>query len=76
MPSRSFPETATAQDLIAYVQDVQKAGGLGVFMFHGVGGDYLTVSSEAHQGLLRYLKAHEAEIWVAPFGEVMKRAGP
>lgn len=76
VPSRSFPETATAQDLIAYVQDVQKAGGLGVFMFHGVGGDYLTVSSEAHQGLLRYLKAHEAEIWVAPFGEVMKRAAP
>ncbi|WP_454761263.1 polysaccharide deacetylase family protein [Caulobacter segnis] len=76
VPSRSFPETATADDLIAYVKDVQRAGGLGVFMFHGVGGDYLTVSSEAHQGLLRYLKAHEAEIWVAPFAEVMQRAAP
>jgi peptidoglycan/xylan/chitin deacetylase (PgdA/CDA1 family) len=76
VPSRSFPETATAEDLIAYVKDVQRAGGLGVFMFHGVGGDYLTVSSEAHQGLLRYLKAHEAEIWVAPFQQVMRRAAP
>ncbi len=76
VPSRSFPETATAEDLIAYVKDVQRAGGLGVFMFHGVGGDYLTVSSEAHQGLLRYLKAHEAEIWVAPFQQVMQRASP
>jgi peptidoglycan/xylan/chitin deacetylase (PgdA/CDA1 family) len=74
VPSRSFPETATASDLIAYVEEVQRAGGLGVFMFHGVGGDYLTVSSEAHQGLLNYLKAHEAEIWVAPFQEVMARA--
>jgi hypothetical protein len=43
-------------------------------MFHGVGGDYLTVSSQAHRGLLRYLKVHEAEIWVAPFGVVMQRA--
>lgn len=74
VPSRSFPETATAEDLIAYVKDVQRAGGLGVFMFHGVGGDYLTVSSQAHQGLLRYLNAHKAEIWVAPFGAVMQRA--
>ena len=76
VPSRSFPETATADDLIAYVKDVQRAGGLGVFMFHGVGGDYLTVSSEAHQGLLKYLKAHADEIWVAPFQEVMRRASP
>lgn len=76
VPSRSFPETATAEDLIAYVKDVQRQGGLGVFMFHGVGGDYLTVSSEAHQGLLRYLKAHGDAIWVAPFQEVMRRAAP
>jgi len=52
---------------------VQAKGGLGVFMFHGVGGDYLTNSAEAHQGLLNYLKAHP-EIWVAPFQTVMDRA--
>lgn len=74
VPSRSFPETATAEDLIAYVQEVQRVGGMGVFMFHGVGGDYLTVSAQAHQGLLRYLKANEAGIWVAPFAEVMDQA--
>jgi peptidoglycan/xylan/chitin deacetylase (PgdA/CDA1 family) len=74
VPSRSFPETATADDLIAYVKDVVRSGGMGVFMFHGVGGDYLRVSAEAHLGLVRYLKAHEAEIWVAPFEQVMDRA--
>lgn len=74
VPSRSFPDTATADDLIAYVKEVQHVGGMGVFMFHGVGGDYLTTSSEAHQGLIRYLKTHEAEIWVAPFMEVMDQA--
>lgn len=74
VPSRSFPESATAEDLIAYVEEVQRAGGLGVFMFHGVGGDYLTVSTQAHHGLLQYLKTHEAQIWVAPFMEVMDQA--
>jgi peptidoglycan/xylan/chitin deacetylase (PgdA/CDA1 family) len=73
VPSRSFAETATAEDLIAYVKDVQASGGMGVFMFHGVGGDYLRVSAEAHLGLLRYLKAHP-EIWVAPFQQVMDHA--
>jgi len=71
VPSRSFPENATAEDLIAFVEEVRRTGGMGVFMFHGVGGDYQSVSAEAHRGLLRYLRAHSAEIWVAPFMEVM-----
>lgn len=74
VPSRSFPESATAEDLIAYVKDVQRSGGMGVFMFHGVGGDYQQVSAQAHLGLLRYLEAHRSEIWVAPFQQVMDRA--
>ncbi len=74
VPSRSFAESATAEDLIAYVKDVQRRGGLGVFMFHGVGGDYQQVSAQAHLGLLQYLAAHRSEIWVAPFQQVMDRA--
>ena len=73
VPARSFPDTATAEELIAYVKQVQASGGMGVFMFHGVGGDYLVNSAAAHQGLLDYLKAHP-EIWVAPFQTVMDRA--
>lgn len=73
VPSRSFPESVTAEQLIAFVKDVQAKGGMGVFMFHGVGGDYLINSAEAHQGLMNYLKAHP-EIWVAPFQTVMDQA--
>lgn len=73
VPSRSFPDSVTADQLIAFVKDVQAKGGMGVFMFHGVGGDYLVNSAEAHQGLMTYLKAHP-EIWVAPFQTVMDRA--
>ena len=71
VPSRSFIEINDSEDLIGFVEAVRRAGGLGIFMFHGVGGDYLNVSAEAHQALVRYLAEHRQEIWVAPFGEVM-----
>lgn len=53
-----------AEELIALVQETVAAGGWGVFCFHGIGGDHLSVSVEALEGLLRYLREHEAEIWV------------
>jgi len=56
--------------LIAYVERVRAAGGLGVLQFHGVGGDYLEVSAQAHQQLLDHLKRNP-DIWVAPFQQVM-----
>ncbi|HEX6639031.1 MAG TPA: polysaccharide deacetylase family protein [Steroidobacteraceae bacterium] len=56
--------------LIAYVDRVRAAHGLGVFQFHGVGGDYLDVTAQAHQALIDHLKKHP-DVWVATFREVM-----
>jgi len=56
--------------LIAYVERVRAAHGLGVFQFHGVGGDYLAVSAQAHHELIDYLAAHR-EVWVAPFADIL-----
>jgi hypothetical protein len=42
-----------------------------VIVFHGVGGDYLSVSAEAHRQLLDYLAARRDQIWIAPYSEVM-----
>ena len=56
--------------LIAYVQRVEAARGLGVLQFHGTGGDYLAVSADAHRQLLKYLRQHP-RIWVARFSEIM-----
>jgi len=61
------PDGAT---LIAYVERVGKAQGLGVLQFHGTGGDYLEVTAGAHQQLVDWLRQHP-EVWVAPFQEVM-----
>ena len=45
----------------------QKNGWL-VFMFHGVGGDYLTISAEDHKELLRTITQDDS-VWVATFQE-------
>jgi hypothetical protein len=42
------------------------------FTFHGVGGDYLAVSKEAHEELLRYLAANRALYWTDSFVAIMR----
>ena len=71
VPSYGLMSEQDADALISYVKKVQQEGGLGVLMFHGVGGDYLKVSAEAHEKLLQYLAANKDDIWVGTFQEVM-----
>ncbi|OON70024.1 polysaccharide deacetylase family protein [Hymenobacter sp. CRA2] len=59
------------EQLIAMVRQAQQEHKLLVFLFHGVGGGHsLNVDLQAHRQLLRYLKAQEKDIWVAPMVEV------
>lgn len=67
VPSYGLDGGETGEQLIAFVKKVQQKGGMGVIMFHGIGGDYITVSAEAHQQLLDYLKKDQLEIWVTTF---------
>ncbi len=62
---------ASGADMIAWVKQVEAAGGLGVVVFHGVGGDYLSVSAEAHQQLVDYLAAHRATIWTTTYSDAV-----
>lgn len=71
VPCRWFDEKATGAEMIAAVKSAAQTGGLVVLGFHGVGGDYLKVSAEAHAQLLAYLKEHADTIWVAPLSTVM-----
>ena len=50
--------------LIDFALQAVAGGGWAVFLFHGVGGDYLQVSDAAHRQLLAWLKAHRREVWV------------
>ena len=71
VPSYGLEDNTSAADLIAFVKNVQAKGGMGVIMFHGIGGDYITTSSAAHQALLDYLRSNRNVIWVTTFQEAM-----
>jgi peptidoglycan/xylan/chitin deacetylase (PgdA/CDA1 family) len=70
----NIPSWATVEvpgsDLISYVKQAAEKGTLAVFMFHGVGGDYLKVSREAHRELIDYLVNNSNTYWVAPLTEI------
>jgi peptidoglycan/xylan/chitin deacetylase (PgdA/CDA1 family) len=64
MPSRGFPEGVTGTQLIEFAKEAEAGGGMAVYLFHGVGGDYLQVSDSAHRELIAWLAAHRGEVWV------------
>lgn len=62
----------TADTLIAYVQEAIKKEGLAIIVFHGVGGDYLTVEANEHEKLIDYLASHQDILWVGTFSEILQ----
>ena len=62
----------SGKEMITFVNEAEKVNGLAVFMFHGVGGQYLKVSREAHYELLSFLNDNRKNIWVAPFMEIVQ----
>ncbi len=62
----------TGRELIALVQRAAAAGTMVNITFHGVGGDYLTVSREAHDELLAYLANHRTIYWTDTFIRIMQ----
>ena len=64
VPSRGFPEGVAAAQLVDFAKQAEAGGGMAVYLFHGVGGDYLQVSDSAHRELIAWLAAHRSEVWV------------
>ena len=71
IPGRDFPEGTTGAQLIAYARQARDGGGLAVFVFHGIGGDYLQTSEAAHRELVTWLKANSHDVWVAPLRDIV-----
>ena len=61
----------SGHQLIALVQRAAAAGTMVNITFHGVGGDYLAVSREAHEELLDYLATHRDIYWTDTFVRIM-----
>jgi peptidoglycan/xylan/chitin deacetylase (PgdA/CDA1 family) len=57
--------------LLALAEPAIRGYNWGVYCFHGIGGEYLSVSASAFDELAAYLERH-SEIWTAPFGDVLR----
>lgn len=66
------PVGATGEQLIARVKEAARAGTMVNFTFHGIGGDHLSVSTDAHEALLRYLAEHRDTYWTATFVDIVR----
>jgi len=58
--------------LIDIVKEAAAKGTMANFTFHGVGGDHLSVSTEAHEELIKYLAQNKDIYWVDTFLNEMK----
>jgi peptidoglycan/xylan/chitin deacetylase (PgdA/CDA1 family) len=66
------PVGTSGAELIALVKQAAARGTMVAFTFHGIGGDHLSVSAEAHDELVRYLAAHRDLYWTDTFLGIMK----
>jgi peptidoglycan/xylan/chitin deacetylase (PgdA/CDA1 family) len=69
------PAGVSGQELIERIE-AEAASGTRLFniIFHGIGGDHLVVSSEAHDELLEYLVDNRQTYWVDSYINIMKYA--
>jgi peptidoglycan/xylan/chitin deacetylase (PgdA/CDA1 family) len=61
------PADMSGTQLIDLVKAAVAKGTMLNLTFHGVGGDYLAISKEAHEQLLAYLAENRATIWTDTF---------
>lgn len=66
------PVNLTGKQLIDLVKQAGARGTMVNLTFHGIGGDYLAVSSDAHQELVKFLAEHRSEYWTDTFLNIMR----
>ena len=65
------PVNLTGEQLIALLTPVDESTRLINLIFHGVGGDYLSVSKDAHAQLLAFLANNQDQYWVDSYLNIM-----
>ncbi|HTF27380.1 MAG TPA: polysaccharide deacetylase family protein [Flavitalea sp.] len=70
-PSWMVEEGTTVKELIEFAEKVKKSGGMGIYQFHGIGGQFFKISAETHKAFLNYLKTNQQDYWVTTFSEAM-----
>jgi len=60
----------TGPEMIKLAKEAEAANSWAVFLFHGVGGDWIPTDPKGHEELLEYLSVNRDKYCIAPFGEV------
>lgn len=71
-PAGHAPVGLTGAQLIALVKEEGAKGGVVNLVFHGIGGDHLATSKQAHEELLRFLSEHRQEYWTDSYLNIMR----
>jgi beta-glucanase (GH16 family) len=71
-PAGIAPVGLTGPQLIALVKERGAQGGVVNLVFHGVGGEHLATSRQAHEELLRFLAAHRGEYWTDTYLNIVR----
>lgn len=66
------PVGLSGKQLIDLVKQAQARGTMVNLTFHGIGGDYLSVSSQAHEELVKFLAEHRRDYWTDTFLNIMQ----
>ena len=66
------PSNVSGKELIDYVKKAAEKGTIANISLHGVGGDYLSISEEAHNELLEYLAKNRDVYWTDTFINITK----
>ncbi|MDO3387966.1 polysaccharide deacetylase family protein [Gilvimarinus sp. SDUM040013] len=67
----ALPDGQSGQELIDFVKKSAKNGGLVQIIFHGIGGDHIAVSREAHESLLEFLHENRETYWTDTYLNIM-----
>ena len=67
------PDGVSGQALIAFIESQPESVKIVSLIFHGIGGDYLTVSEDAHTVLLDYLAKHSLRYDVDTYQAIRER---
>lgn len=70
--SVSAPVGLSGKQLIDLVKQAHARGTMVNLTFHGIGGDYLSVTSEAHEELVKFLAEHRRDYWTDTFLNIMQ----
>ncbi|MBD2700317.1 polysaccharide deacetylase family protein [Spirosoma sp. BT702] len=71
VPAWGVQPSNTAADLIGFAEKAAQQGGMGVYMFHGIGNQWIAVPTAEHKKLVDYLSKNKQKFWVTTFREAM-----